>query len=142
MISGVSQVLTYAICLNELGIERVHELQGREPSGRAFNDICIDHMKKPHNPLLNSGGLVSIALIIKEIRPELDIASKYDFVFNTIHKMAGYSYLHFNNTAYLSEKRNSDRNQALVHFLAENGCLPAGVDAKKVMEFYLQVFSS
>ena len=39
----MSQVLTYAICLNELGQERVHQLQGREPSGRQFNEIALDH---------------------------------------------------------------------------------------------------
>ena len=33
-LQGVSQVLTYAICLNELGKDRVHRFQGREPSGK------------------------------------------------------------------------------------------------------------
>ena len=45
-LQAISQVLTYAICLNELGQERVHQLQGREPSGRTFNEIALDHNSK------------------------------------------------------------------------------------------------
>ncbi len=140
-IQGVSLVLTYAICLNELGPERVHHYQGREPSGRSFNALALDHQKKPHNPLVNAGGLVSVALILSEVRPDLgsDLAAKYDFIFETIKKMAGNCYLHFNNSAYLAERRNSDRNFALAHFLAENKCLPSGVDVKKVLDLYCQV---
>ena len=42
-LQAISQVLTYAICLNELGQAKVHQLQGREPSGRQFNEIALDH---------------------------------------------------------------------------------------------------
>ena len=37
------QAITYAICLNELGADRVHSFQGKEPSGRAGDDIVLDH---------------------------------------------------------------------------------------------------
>ena len=41
---------------------------------------------KPHNPIVNSGGIMSIALILKEVQQELGlhIAAKYDYVFNFI----------------------------------------------------------
>ena len=83
-IQSVSQAVTYAICLNELGSERVHQFQGREPSGRAGDDISLDSNQKPHNPLVNSGAILSTAMILHEVRPEdgRDIAAKYDFVFN------------------------------------------------------------
>ncbi len=45
-IQSTSQVVTYAICLTELGEERVHKFQGREPSGRMFNEIALDHQSK------------------------------------------------------------------------------------------------
>ena len=53
--------------------------------------------------------------------------------------MAGDDYLGFNNSAYLSERQCCDRNRALGHFLAENGCLPKGADVKKIIELYSQV---
>ena len=37
--------ITYGITLNELD-EEVHKFQGREPSGRKFNEIVLDHNSK------------------------------------------------------------------------------------------------
>ena len=37
------QAVTYGICLNELGADRVHLFQGKEPSGRDRDDIVLDH---------------------------------------------------------------------------------------------------
>ena len=39
----LSNPLTYAVCLNELGEDMVHKYQGRAPSGRTFNEIVLDH---------------------------------------------------------------------------------------------------
>ena len=84
---------------------------------------------------------MSIALILKEVRPDLgnDIASKYDYVYNVIKKMAGGGYLHFNNSIFLSERRNCDRNHALTYFMAENNCFPEDLDVKKILDLYCQV---
>ena len=38
-----SKPITYAICLDELGSEKVHKFLGREPSGRVFNEIVLDY---------------------------------------------------------------------------------------------------
>jgi glutaminase len=53
--------------------------------------------------------------------------------------MAGEEYIGFNNSVFLSERHNCDRNSALAHFLAENKCMPPGVDIKKTMDLYTQV---
>ena len=84
---------------------------------------------------------MSIALILKEVRPDLglDIAAKYDFVFNFIQRMAGGYHLDFNNSVFLSERRACDRNSALAHFMLENKCLPAGIEVKKIIDLYCQV---
>jgi glutaminase len=37
---------------------------------------------KPHNPLINSGALLSASLILQLVKPELtDMAQKYDYLF-------------------------------------------------------------
>jgi len=36
----------YAIALNELGEETVHQYVGQEPSGRMFNELILDHNSK------------------------------------------------------------------------------------------------
>ena len=37
-----SKPFTYGICLNELGSKVVHQYVSHEPSGRNFNEICLD----------------------------------------------------------------------------------------------------
>lgn len=41
-----SKPLTYAIALNELGSEVVHQYVGQEPSGRMFNELILDYNSK------------------------------------------------------------------------------------------------
>ena len=41
-LQSVSKPFTYAICLNELGPEIVHNYISHEPSGRNFNEIALD----------------------------------------------------------------------------------------------------
>ena len=38
-----SKPLSYAIALNELGADVVHNYIGQEPSGRKFNDLDLDY---------------------------------------------------------------------------------------------------
>eukprot|EP00095_Tigriopus_kingsejongensis_P011529 maker-scaffold33_size549341-snap-gene-1.27 protein:Tk11529 transcript:maker-scaffold33_size549341-snap-gene-1.27-mRNA-1 annotation:"glutaminase kidney mitochondrial-like" len=134
--------ITYAITLNELGEDLVHKYQGRKPSGRMFNEIVLDDNNKPHNPLVNSGAIMSAALILQLVRPDLeDMASKFEFVHNYIKAMAGQEEVKFNNTVFLAERSSADRNFALAYFMRENGCFPPGLDMKKVLDFHFQLCS-
>ena len=45
----ISNPLTYAVCLEELGEDLVHKFQGRAPSGRTFNEIALNHQGKLTN---------------------------------------------------------------------------------------------
>ena len=40
---STSKPITYTLSLEELGAGVVHKYQGREPSGRMFNEIVLDH---------------------------------------------------------------------------------------------------
>ncbi|VDK82465.1 unnamed protein product [Litomosoides sigmodontis] len=48
-LQSVSKPFTYAIAMDELGAEEVHKYVGQEPSGRLFNEICLDHNLQHHN---------------------------------------------------------------------------------------------
>jgi len=41
-LQSCSKPFTYAIALNELGADVVHRYVSHEPSGRNFNEICLD----------------------------------------------------------------------------------------------------
>jgi hypothetical protein len=45
--------------------------------------------EKPHNPLLNSGAIMSSALLLKLVQPEMEMSEKFDLVWKYFSKIAG-----------------------------------------------------
>ena len=134
-----SKPFTYAVCLNELGSETVHQYVGQEPSGRMFNNLCLDYNNKPHNPLLNSGAIMSSALLLHKVNPGMPMSSKFDLLMTYFNKMAGGDVIGFNNSVFLSERDTADRNFALAYFMKENKCFPDGFNLQETLDFYFQV---
>uniref|UniRef100_A0A914W392 glutaminase n=2 Tax=Plectus sambesii TaxID=2011161 RepID=A0A914W392_9BILA len=81
---SVSKAFNYAILASEIGADEVHSYVGQEPSGRFFNEICLDRNNKPHNPMVNSGAIVVSSLIKKE----MNMADRFDYVLGEYKKMA------------------------------------------------------
>ncbi len=81
-LQSCSKPFSYSIALNELGHDLVHKHVGHEPSGRNFNEICLDKKNKPHNPMLNSGAIMVAAMCHSLMEPEMSLAEKFDFMQN------------------------------------------------------------
>ena len=47
------------------------------------------YLDKPHNPLLNSGAIMSSAILLNKIHPEMKMSEKFDYVTDYLRKMAG-----------------------------------------------------
>ncbi|KHJ97370.1 glutaminase [Oesophagostomum dentatum] len=83
-IQSVSKAFNYAIAASDLGADYVHTYVGEEPSGRLFNEICLDSKTdqkhsfagKPHNPMVNSGAIIITSLI----KNTIDMADRFDYV--------------------------------------------------------------
>ena len=130
--------LLYALALEENGEEKVHKHIGREPSGAKFNELALNNKGLPHNPMINAGAIMSCALI----KPELNIAERFDYVMTRFQTMAGeHQTVGFDNSIYLSEKETGDRNFALGYFMKEQGAFPENTDLVKTLEFYFQCCS-
>jgi len=143
-IQSTSKPITYSLTLEELGTDEVHKYQGREPSGRMFNEIVLDHNNQPHNPMVNSGAIMSASILLHLVKKEQNMAQKYDYVCQFFKKMAGGEYLGFNNSVFLSERDSADRNFALAYFLRENDCFPPpspDINIPDILDFYFQTCS-
>jgi len=136
-----SKPFTYGLCLNELGSELVHRYVGHEPSGRNFNEICLDSSNKPHNPMLNSGAMMTSAIVSTLIEPSMKNSEKFDYVLQYMKKFAGGEFLGFNNAVFMSERETADRNMAMAYYMKENRCFPPKTRLLDIMDLYFQTCS-
>ena len=136
-LQSVSKTVSYCLALEEHGTEGVHRHVGREPSGQSFNELALNPKGLPHNPMVNAGAIMSTSLI----KPDLDIADRFDQVAGTWRRLTGGGQVGFNNAVYLSERQTADRNFALGYSMRESGAFRPGVDLQQTLEFYFQACS-
>ena len=67
--------------------------------------------------MVNAGAIMTTSLI----RPDLDIADRFDHVAATWWRLASGGRVGFNNAVYLSERQTADRNFALAYSMRESG---------------------
>ncbi|KAK6103292.1 Glutaminase family protein [Brugia pahangi] len=134
---SISKAFNYAIVASDLGADFVHNYVGHEPSGRLFNEICLDCNGKPHNPLINAGAIIVTSLL----KMGHKMADRYDFVLTQYRKLAGGGYIGFNNATFLSERDTADRNYALSYYMKENNCFPGSISLRDELDFYFQLCS-
>jgi glutaminase len=136
-LQSVSKTASYCLALDEQGTEEVHQHVGREPSGQSFNELALNPKGLPHNPMVNAGAIMITSLI----RPDDDIADRFDHVAATWQRLAGGRRPGFNNAVYLSERQTADRNFALGYSMRESGAFRPGTDLVRTLEFYFQCCS-
>lgn len=129
--------INYLIATEDLGEQEVHKFIGKEPSGRSFNEMALNHEGLPHNPLINSGAIMCCSLI----KRALTMDERFDHIKETWKNLAGGREPNFNNSVYQSEKRTADRNFALSYFMRENKAFPEDTNLRETLEFYFQCCS-
>lgn len=132
--------INYGIALEELGVEEVHKYVGREPSGQSFNELLLNKGGLPHNPLINSGAIMTTSLI----RKYNDLSDRFEYIMNQWSDLSGGIYkVGFNNSVYLSEKNTADRNFALAYFMKEINDtkkigFPESTNINETLDLYFQ----
>lgn len=75
-LQSCAKPLAYAMAVNSLGSDVMHEYVGQEPSGQAFNSLVLDANNKPHNPMINAGALIVASLL----KSNLLLPDRFDYV--------------------------------------------------------------
>ncbi len=136
-VQSTCKPINYCMALEENGESSVHNHIGREPSGRGFNELTLNNEGLPHNPMINSGAIMSCSLIQRK----LDVSERFDHVMGFWQAMSGGNNPGFNNAVYLSERQTADRNYALGYFMREKGAFPEKTNLHEILEFYFQCCS-
>jgi len=130
--------INYALAVNKLGEEVVHQYVGQEPSEEtAAGHLCLDSNGKPQNPLLNAGALIIASLLY----PAQNLDERFEAVIAEYRKLCGGGPVSFSNSVFLAEREIADHNYALGYFLRHYRCFPAGVDLHETLDLYLQLCS-
>lgn len=129
--------INYCIALNNCNEKFVHQHVGHEPNSKSFNELTLNANGLPHNPLINAGAIMTCSMI----KPELNIADRFEYVQGIWKSMSDESHIGFNNSVYPSERQTADRNFALGYFMRENNDFPKNTNLQKILEFYFQCCS-
>lgn len=140
-IQSCSKTLSYAIALESLTSEKVHQYVGHEPSGRIFNEMVLDFQNKPHNPMINAGAIVVASLLHELIDKHKSVDEKLNWVKEWISKAAGDNKLGYNDSIFHSEKETAFRNYALGYFMMEKNVFPPNTNLMDSMDLYFKVSS-
>jgi glutaminase len=126
----ITSALNYCMAQDLRGVDKVHAHTGREPSGRGAEEMALNDDDKPHNPLVNTGAIVSCALI----DPEQPMDERFDRMQSKYRDAAGGNRIGYCNQHFARERRDSDRSYCLAYMLREKGSFPEDVAGQAVQE--------
>ena len=140
-VQSCSKPISYLMALQEHGIDYVHNHVGCEPSGVEFNKLILkeisENKKIPHNPMINSGAIMSCSMI----GDGLPLSERFNKVMDTWKKLAGNTRIGYQNATYLSEKTTANRNMCLGYMMKESNSFPENTDMLEALDFYFQTCS-
>ena len=136
LIQSISKVFAYGLALEDHGREAVLQNVDVEPSGNPYDAIIrLEQLsKRPHNPMVNTGGIATTALIKGETP-----AQRLNRILYMYERYVGHQ-IHIDMRTYLAEMNSGDRNKAIAYLLRHFGMLENEVE--DALSLYLQQCSA
>lgn len=126
---SIAKPFTYALALQDQGLETVLEKVDVEPSGEAYNEISLERdTGRPLNPMINAGALAIYSLLAGD-----DAIDREQRLMAFLSTVAGRE-LELNRDVMASELRTAFRNRAIAYLL-RNADIITG-DPSEVVDGY------
>jgi len=144
-IQSCSKPISYLLALDQFGIEYVHKSVSTEPSGRAFNEMCLKdtddpERKIPHNPCINAGAIMAVSMVY----PEYTRAIRLEKVLALWKRLSGGNDapIGYDDATYRSESATASGNWCLGYMMKKyNAFPPCFSDLGETLELYFQICS-
>ena len=129
--------LLYGLALEEHSNEIIQKYIGCEPSGVNFNNLSLNKINIPHNPMINSGAIMSCALLYSN----KSSYERFDLINNKLNELSGTVQWKFSNSVYLSEKETADSNFCLAYMMRKYNSFPKNTNIQNTLDLYFQTCS-
>lgn len=128
-IQSISKLFALLLALQTEG-DGVWQRVGREPSGTAFNSLVQLESEQglPRNPFINAGALVITDILCTRF------ATPENALTELLRRLSGSRSVDYNLRVAQSERRHSDRNAAMAHFMRSFGRIANPVE--RVLDAY------
>ena len=134
IIQSISKPIVLAMALMDNDWTTVFSKVGMEPSGDPFNSIMkleTNDTKKPSNPMINAGAIVTTSLIKGS-----SLEEKEERMLQFFRRLANNDSIGINYEVYKSEKLTGDRNRAMAYLLKNDGFIDG--DVEEVLDLYFK----
>lgn len=136
LIQSISKVFAYGLALEDHGREHVLQMVDVEPTGNPYDAIIkLEHVsKRPHNPMVNAGGIATTGLIKGSGR-----TVRLNRILDMYRRYLGHD-IYIDMRAYLAEQARGDRNKAISYLLRNFDMIDG--DVEQTLDLYLQQCSA
>ncbi|KAM3548983.1 hypothetical protein MY1884_008675 [Beauveria asiatica] len=128
---SISKAFVYAMAIEDLGLPKVLEKIGVEPSGDAFNHLSLERgTNRPVNPMINAGAITAHSLVWGN-----SLEERTERILRGLSQLAGRR-LHVDEQVYEAELKNADRNMAIGYMLKAAGVITC--DPRDIVKGYIR----
>jgi len=131
---SIAKVILYLIALENYELEEIKQYVGLKGSSKPYNsllDLEMSEGKKPVNPFINAGALVTTYLIYNKFGD-----STINKIIEKVRKLAGNDTIDYDRGIIEAGKGSGQANKAIMYSLQNNRVIPLSIDVTEILDIY------